>query len=110
VQRERSTLVGTPFLGKLGRRVASPLLPSTTTAPAGPVGSKGITCEGLPTGRTDLIRDGVLAGCLTTGTSPAPAARSALAEQARRHRPPRRGGAGPTQRLSLRRRRRPPVR
>jgi PmbA protein len=31
----------------------------------GMVGSKGITCEGLPTGRTDLIRHGELAGCLT---------------------------------------------
>jgi PmbA protein len=28
------------------------------------MGSKGITCEGLPTGRTDLIRHGVLTGCL----------------------------------------------
>ncbi len=30
----------------------------------GLVGSKGITCEGLPTGRTDLIRHGRLTGCL----------------------------------------------
>src|SRR2546430_12166394 len=29
------------------------------------MGSKGITCEGLPTGRTDLIREGVLTGCLS---------------------------------------------
>jgi PmbA protein len=29
------------------------------------MGSKGITCEGLPTGRTDLITNGVLTGCLT---------------------------------------------
>jgi PmbA protein len=29
------------------------------------MGSKGITCEGLPTGRTDLIKNGVLVGCLT---------------------------------------------
>jgi PmbA protein len=28
--------------------------------------SKGITCEGLPTGRTDLIRHGVLTGCLSS--------------------------------------------
>src|SRR5256712_8623386 len=28
-------------------------------------GSKGITCEGLPTGRTDLIKDGVLVGLLS---------------------------------------------
>jgi PmbA protein len=30
------------------------------------MGSKGITCEGLPTGRTALIRDGVLTGCLSS--------------------------------------------
>ncbi|MGH7392835.1 MAG: metallopeptidase TldD-related protein, partial [Candidatus Rokuibacteriota bacterium] len=29
------------------------------------MGSKGITCEGLATGRTDLIRDGALVGCLS---------------------------------------------
>jgi PmbA protein len=29
------------------------------------MGSKGVTCEGLPTGRTELIRHGVLTGCLT---------------------------------------------
>jgi PmbA protein len=28
--------------------------------------SRGITCEGLPTGRTDLIRDGLLVGCLAS--------------------------------------------
>src|SRR2546422_10130941 len=28
----------------------------------GHMGSKGITCEGLPTGRTDLIKDGKLVG------------------------------------------------
>ena len=56
----------TPFLGRLGRRVASPLLTIYDDgARPGLVGSKGITCEGLPTGRTDLIRDGALAGCLT---------------------------------------------
>jgi PmbA protein len=56
----------TPFLGKLGKPVAA----STLTvydhgAMPGFMGSKGITCEGLPTGRTDLIRSGVLVGCLT---------------------------------------------
>jgi PmbA protein len=57
----------TPFLGKLGRRVASPLLSIYDHgALPGLVGSKGITCEGLPTGRTDLIRHGELAGCLTS--------------------------------------------
>jgi predicted Zn-dependent protease len=57
----------TPFLGRLGQRVASPLL-SIYDDGARPdlLGSKGITCEGLPTGRTDLIRDGVLRGALTT--------------------------------------------
>jgi len=57
----------TPFLGRLGQRVASPLLSIYDDgARRGLLGSKGITCEGLPTGRTDLIRDGVLRGCLTT--------------------------------------------
>jgi hypothetical protein len=56
----------TPFLGRLGRRVASPLLTIYDHgARPGLTGSKGITCEGLPTGRTDLIRHGVLTGCLT---------------------------------------------
>ena len=55
----------TPFLGKLGKPVASPLLTIYDHgAMPGLMGSKGITCEGLPTGRTDLIRNGVLAGCL----------------------------------------------
>ena len=34
-------------------------------AAAGLVGGKGITCEGLSTGRTDLIKDGVLVGLLS---------------------------------------------
>jgi PmbA protein len=55
-----------PFLGRLGARVASAAL-SIYDHGAMPtmMGSKGITCEGLPTGRTDLIRDGVLTGCLS---------------------------------------------
>jgi PmbA protein len=57
----------TPFLGKLGQRVASPRLSVYDEgALPGLMGSKGITCEGLPTGRTDLIRDGVLVGALTS--------------------------------------------
>ena len=57
----------TPFLGKLGKRVASPRLSIYDEgALPGLMGSKGITCEGLPTGRTDLIRDGVLVGALTS--------------------------------------------
>jgi PmbA protein len=56
----------TPFLGRLGQRVASPLLTIYDHgALPGLMGSKAITCEGLPTGRTDLIRDGVLVGCLS---------------------------------------------
>jgi hypothetical protein len=56
----------TPFLGKLGRRVAHPGLGIYDHGAApGLMGSKAITCEGLPTGRTDLLRDGVLVGCLS---------------------------------------------
>jgi len=55
-----------PFLGRLGRRVAHPTLTIYDEgALAGLTGSKAITCEGLPTGRTELIRDGVLVGCLS---------------------------------------------
>ena len=57
----------TPFLGKLGKAVASPRLSIYDEgAMPGLMGSKGITCEGLPTGRTDLIRDGVLVGALAS--------------------------------------------
>ena len=55
----------TPFLGRLGQAVASPRLSIYDDgARPGLMGSKGITCEGLPTGRTDLISHGVLTGCL----------------------------------------------
>jgi hypothetical protein len=58
--------LSTPFLGKLGRAVASQRLSVYDHGAApGLMGSKGITCEGLPTGRTDLIKDGVLSGILT---------------------------------------------
>lgn len=54
-----------PFTGKLGQRVAHRTLSIYDHgAMPGLMGSKGITCEGLPTGRTDLIRDGVFVGCL----------------------------------------------
>jgi PmbA protein len=55
-----------PFMGKLGQQVASPKL-SIIDDGAAPrlVGSKGITCEGLPTGRTELIKDGKLVGLLS---------------------------------------------
>ena len=57
----------TPFLGQLGRRVLHPALSVYDHgALPGLMGSKAITCEGLPTGRTDLIRDGVLVGCLAS--------------------------------------------
>jgi predicted Zn-dependent protease len=56
----------TPFLGKLGRAVASPRLSLYDDgARPGLMGSKGITCEGLPTGRTELIKNGTLVGCLS---------------------------------------------
>src|SRR3972149_1391017 len=57
---------GSPFMGQLGKQVASPKLSIYDDgAAAGLVGSKGITCEGLPTGRSDLIKDGVLVGLLS---------------------------------------------
>ncbi|MFH0962773.1 MAG: metallopeptidase TldD-related protein, partial [Planctomycetota bacterium] len=53
------------FLGKLGSRLAAAELSIYDDgARRGGVASKGITCEGLPTGRTDLIRDGVFVGTL----------------------------------------------
>ncbi len=56
----------TPFLGKLSRAVAVPELGIYDHgALPGFTGSKGITCEGLPTGRTDLIKDGMLVGLLS---------------------------------------------
>jgi PmbA protein len=56
----------TPFLGRLGKQVAVPILSIYDHgAMPGFTGSKSITCEGLPTGRTDLIRNGVLVGLLS---------------------------------------------
>jgi predicted Zn-dependent protease len=56
-----------PFLGRLGQRVAAADLSVYDDGAApGLMASKGITCEGLPTGRTDLIRRGVLTGCLSS--------------------------------------------
>jgi len=56
----------TPFLGRLGRAVAARGLSIYDHgAMPGLAGSRGITCEGLPTGRTDLIKDGVLVGLLS---------------------------------------------
>ena len=56
----------TPFLGRLGRIVAARgLSVYDHGAMPGLAGSRAITCEGLPTGRTDLIKDGVLVGLLS---------------------------------------------
>ena len=102
----------TPFLGKLGRRVASPLLSLYDDgARPGFMGSKGITCEGLPTGRTDLIKNGVLTGCLSNWYETQRLLRDAALEAKLGARGPAAEAAlVPPQRLSLRRRRRPPVR
>ena len=54
------------FMGKLGSRVASEKLTIIDKGNApGLIGSRGITCEGLPTGETTLIREGVLSGLLS---------------------------------------------
>ena len=54
------------FLGELGRVVASEILTIYDHGGArGMVGTKRCTCEGMPTGRTDLIRRGVLQGLLS---------------------------------------------
>jgi PmbA protein len=57
----------TPFLSRLGQRVASPRLTVYDHGAApGLLGSKGVTCEGLPTGRTELLTRGVFTGCLSS--------------------------------------------
>lgn len=59
-------MAGSTFLGKFGQQVGwERLSVYDDAARPGLVGSKGITDEGLPTGRTDLIRDGVLVGLLS---------------------------------------------
>jgi hypothetical protein len=56
---------GSPFMGKLSQQIASENLTIVDDGAAkGLVGAKGITCEGLPTGRTELIKDGRLVGLL----------------------------------------------
>jgi PmbA protein len=56
----------TPFLGKLGQRVSSSdITVYDDGAMPGQIGSKKITCEGIPTGRTNLITDGIITGFLT---------------------------------------------
>jgi PmbA protein len=57
---------GSPFMGKLGQQVASEKVTIIDDGSAsGLVGSKGITDEGLPTGRTELVREGRLVGLLS---------------------------------------------
>jgi hypothetical protein len=54
-----------PFQGRMGQEVASREFSLFDHgALRGFAGSKGVTCEGLPTGRTDLIREGILVGLL----------------------------------------------
>jgi hypothetical protein len=54
------------FLGKIGKQVGSNMLTIVDKGNApGLIGSKGITCEGLPTGETTLIKEGVLSGLLS---------------------------------------------
>lgn len=55
-----------PFVGKLGEKVASDIVSIYDDgAIAGEIGTKKITCEGLPPGRTDLIERGRLVGFLS---------------------------------------------
>ena len=55
-----------PFMGRFEQRVASEKLNIYDDGAApGLAGSKSITDEGLPTGRTDLIKGGVLSGLLS---------------------------------------------
>lgn len=55
-----------PFRGRMNQRIASTELTLYDHGAArGLAASRGITCEGLPTGRTNLIRDGVLLGLLS---------------------------------------------
>ena len=55
-----------PFMGRLGQAIASPKLSIYDHGAApGMAGSKAITDEGLPTGRTNLITNGQLTGLLS---------------------------------------------
>lgn len=54
------------FTGKFGQKIAPDFLTIYDDgAMPGGAGTKGITCEGYPTGRTSLITNGVLTGLLT---------------------------------------------
>ncbi len=55
-----------PFVGRLGEKVASDTVSIYDDGTiVGEIGTKKITCEGLPTGRTDLIERGRLVGFLS---------------------------------------------
>jgi PmbA protein len=55
-----------PFVGRLGEKVASEnVYIYDDGTREGEIGSKKITCEGVPTGRTDLIDRGKLVGFLS---------------------------------------------
>ena len=54
------------FQGKLGKKVTSEILSVYDNGcTKGLAASKGITCEGLPTGKTELITSGILSGLLS---------------------------------------------
>lgn len=56
-----------PFAGEFRKQIAADVL-SLYDDGANPefMGAKGVTCEGLPTGRTDMIRAGKLVGLLSS--------------------------------------------
>lgn len=58
---------GSPWQGEFLKEIASPYL-SIYDDGANPefMGAKGVTCEGLPTGRTDLVIDGKFTGLLAS--------------------------------------------
>jgi len=64
--RESFQADASPFMGRFGQQIASEnLYLYDDGSMPGFAGSRGITDEGLPTGRTDLIRDGHLVGLLS---------------------------------------------
>jgi PmbA protein len=70
------------FLGELGRPIAASLLSIYDHGAAkGLVGTRAFTCEGFPTGRTDLIKRGVLEGLLSNHYETERLTRDPLARQ-----------------------------
>lgn len=56
-----------PYTGRFGARIMSPALRIADEGAArGWLGSRGLTCEGLPTGRTALVDEGRLVGVLAS--------------------------------------------